>query len=159
MTVYLPTTSMACTTAEAAYGTWDFWVYWSGDNDVILLLVSSSIWRTDADGYAVRLAGDNSLKLDRYDAGAVTNLDTTAAATLPDDSWVHIRVTRDASDVWNVYYDIGAGWVLGLTATDDTYVESDYTTLYTTDGDARFDLGNARSDRAFTKWHGVVAPI
>lgn len=159
MTVYLPTTSMACTTAEAAYGTWDFWVYWPDGSEVTLALVASDTFFGDLDGYGIMLENDGALSLYRYDANAPTLLDDTAAATIPADSWVHIRVTRSATNVWNVYYDIGAGWVAGPAATDATYVESDYITLYTLTDDAMLDLGNGRSDRAFTKWHGVVTPI
>lgn|GEM_PF-5804923 len=159
MTVYLPTTSMACTPAEAAYGTWDFWVYWPNKEDVTLALVASDTYFGDLDGYGVMLENDGALSLYRYDGNVPTLLDGTAAATIPEDSWVHIRVTRSALGMWNVYYDIGAGWVAGPMATDATYVESDYITLQTFSSGAMLDLGNARSDRAFLKWHGVVTPI
>ena len=160
MAAYLPTTSMACTATEAAYGTWDWWVYWySGDYDVNIAVVCSGPTMSDEDGYIVRMSMNNSLQLYRIDGGVETQLDATAAGVIPADSWVHIRATRSAAGAWKVYYDIGAGWVLGLDVTDDTYTESNAIVLQSFDTDVLFDLGNFRGDRAFFKWHGVVNPV
>jgi hypothetical protein len=159
VTVYLPTTAMECNTTEAAYGTWDFWAYWPDSSRFIVALVASDTYFGDLDGYGLVFENDGSLALYRYDGNVPALIGSTAAATVPADSWVHIRVTRDAVGMWALFYDVGAGWVCPFSITDNAYTTSDYITLYTTDPDVMLDLGNGRSDRAFTKYHGVLNPI
>jgi hypothetical protein len=164
-TVHLPTTRMACSTAEAAYGTWDWWMYPVLDpvetNPVVgFWPVSSS--PDHLAGYEVRVAADGTLSLQEWAAGVATQLAATAAGIIPMSAWVRFRVTRTAAGAFKVFYDVGAGWVLALSVTDNTVTTSECIVWGGGGGgswNSMLGLGNHHGDRVVRKWHGVVDPI
>lgn len=164
-TLHLPRTRLPCTPAEAAYGTWDWWMYPVIDPDGADPRLGFWIVASSPDhlaGYEVRVDAGGTLTLQEWAAGVATQLATTAANVIPMDAWTHFRVTRDSgTDEIKVFYDTGAGWTLAFAVTDGTVTTSEYmvwgggTDTY----GSRLGLGNHCARRSVFKWAGVVNPL
>ena len=163
-TLHLPTTRLPCTVAQAAYGTWDFWMYPvidPGGIDPRLGFWPVSSSPDHLAGYEVRVDQAGTLTLQEWAAGVATQLATTAANVIPMDAWTHFRVTRSDTDEFKVFYDTGAGWTLAFAVTDGTVVTSECMVWGggTDTLGSRLGLGNHCSRRSVIKWQGVVNPL
>lgn len=156
--------SLGTTQALAAYGTWDFWLFYGSAHNVqtfVAHIVTTDGVNLFDDGYAVMFEGSGlsgQIGLYRMDQEAIGNVVVESGANaVPKGASVRVRVTRTVGNVWKLFYDAGAGWVYVGTGTDGSYATSDGLFLNYAGGDAIL-LGNHRSERAILKWRGVVDP-
>jgi len=113
--LYIPTTCFKIdNNAEAAYGSWEFWVKKTDAGEVTIGFISTD---TTANGYNIVAGTDETVKVAESGVG-----DMITGGSIAVDTWTKIKVTRRTSDEFELFVDdISIG-----TASDDTIIGSDY---------------------------------
>lgn len=148
--VYVPASYFhAATPTEAAFGTWDWWVYDSGLLSKVKFIATANAGASDAPpGYYLQHAVDNSVAVLEAGVGYVVS-----GGTATHNAWHHYRVTRSLSGLFTAYID---GVAFG-TGADTTTTAGYYITLYSGAG-FKIALGDTVGDHCIAKMLGVVAP-
>lgn len=120
---------------DLAYGTWEWWIYKDAAGAPIVMPVASVAalpTNSSQDGYSVAISAAGALSLNEVSSGVATPLMTTAAATISDDTWTKITLTRSAANSFTVYIDdvsataaTGSNPVTDATTTTSTYMVLD----------------------------------
>lgn len=100
--VYLSNQNCGMTTSEeAAYGTWEFWVYKNLDTDVMSIGFSTTY--VNDTGYTLQLNADNSVGINELTGGGITSLMNTAAGFMSSKTWYGFKITNDATGKKTLY--------------------------------------------------------
>ena len=136
------------TSTEAAYGSWEFWLY-KGDETSIpsVRFVSTS---AAGNGYSILILNTEAILLFEDGTGAI---DSTATGAMPIQTWVNFKVTRQSNGLMTVYQD----GVQILSGTDTTFTTSSFISISFSAGD-KISVSDLKGDHAFTKYLGAVAP-
>lgn len=148
---YLPCSHfVGVTPAQAAYGTWEWWQYKTAGATwpIISFISSDAVQPADSaqNGYIIQIQSTEEILLRKNTGGApYTTLFSTAAATMPNDTWVKFTITRSAANLFSVYMnDVLLTAATGSNpVTDSTHTTSNYMVLDLDAGDKvaleRFD--------------------
>ena len=105
--LYVPTPVFQQTPTEAAFGTWEFWIYKGADaNTLSAGVVCNSVGGPGAgtmSGYWFYLLNSESVGFSRITGGAATILLLSSVALLANTTWHKIRITRTTSGIFTVW--------------------------------------------------------
>jgi len=145
--VYIPVSEFMCTETEAAFGTWDFWIY-KETTDNYTFHFGSAIEPITVGNYRVQVYNDEHVALIECN---IAVMDTTAINTVTVDTWQNIKITRDHNGEFKVYLD----GTLILNDTDITNTTAAYIGVGMYSG-SKICLGAVDGSQAITKYLGVV---
>lgn len=144
------------TAAEAAYGTWTFWINKAASSATRFLVIADEPERfSDAnqDGYLINIPATEEISISRVTSGATATLMQTAAATATAATWEKYTITRTAAGIFSVYLnDVLVTAVIGTNpVTDNTHTTSQYVVIDPDQGDD-FGLSVFDTDVILTNW-------
>lgn len=155
---YAKVQELNMTTTEAAYGTWEYWLRNPVKTRVhSTQIVASEIGgptATNQNGYDIRVAANNSIKLVRSDNGVATVIMSTVADYVSEDTWYGIKVTRSSAGEFIVYIrggSFGNDYVQIVAdsgtnpITDTTHTTSNYLSFDTDNDDET--IWSSRNDK------------
>lgn len=121
--LYIPSQKMASNSTEAAYGEWEFWLYYNGsaDSQGFYFINSNKLaYPNTLNSYTLYLSTT-------YTDARILRVNGASSSTLISGGtiitgWNKIRITRDSSGVWKLWLN---DTYIG-TVTDNTYTTSTY---------------------------------
>ena len=156
--LYTPTDAFN-TSAEAAYGSWEFWVYKGGDANVWgMLPIADTIGSYGAvgqDGYMFQIHSNESIIFYETVNGSESVKVNTAADVISINAWYKINITRSNQGSFTIYLDDTPITAVGGTPgtnpfTDTTATVSNYICLDFDAGD-KIAFSDLIGNRSFTK--------
>lgn len=154
--LYIPTTYFGQNTTEAAFGTWEFWMYKLDANTLEMIIgdvIGSSV-AVGQDGYVIRFTNAERIWIFKITNGAwVSDMFYTNINHFLNQTWYKIRVSRSSVGVFTGYEndtligDIAVG--SNPSVADVTHTVSPYVIL---DMDAGDKIGwSDQGNQAFKK--------
>jgi hypothetical protein len=147
---------------QAAYGSWEWWVYNAGSSLTKFAIIGSSpsdISLSPFNGYEYRFNLDSSVLLRRLDSGSGANLFKSAAGSIATAAWAKLKITRSSDGEFSGYVN---GTLLDVSGgsgtnpiTDTTHTTSKYIVLDLDAGD-KVAYAAPNGDCSIVKYQGVV---
>jgi len=163
--LYLPTTYLKPDhNTEAAYGSWEFWIYKGADgNTSDVIFIADTVKEIDdatQNGYFLRLSNSEYVGIGETTAGAVGIRARTAASYINISQWYKIKITRGGDGSFSTYVDDvlftpDAGNPGTNPFTDTSHTTANYVCLVFDAGD-KISYSDPRGDHCISKYLGVV---
>ncbi|QDP57910.1 MAG: putative concanavalin A-like lectin/glucanases superfamily protein [Prokaryotic dsDNA virus sp.] len=156
--------------AEAAFGTWEFWLYKGADgNTCSLQIMADEIGLPDAagqDGYEIRLNSLEQFVFRKSTNGTPSILMSTANSYISNETWYGFKIVRRFDGQFTVYIKGGAfggSWTIVDTSggsgsnpvTDTTTTSSSYV-VFDFDAGDKLAIADGDGGHAFIKYLGVI---
>lgn len=160
-TLYIPIDKINETATEAAYGTWEFWVYKSGDtNTAYVSFAQDRVADTlNGIGYQFIFNSTESAVLRKTAAGSSSTIMSSASSYISLNTWYKVKITRTTAGVWTCWINdvllSTTGGSGSNPATENTYTTALYFVLDLDAGD-KIAFSDVGGNRSIVKNLGVV---
>lgn len=161
--LYLPIDAFM-TESDAAYGTWQFYMYKGADTNVATIsIIDNDLTVNNAGGYGFRFMNDERIQMIEWGVAEKFN---TAASYISINTWYGIKITRSSTGIFNAYIkgdSFGNDWVLidpsggdGTNPfTDNTRIVSNFIVVDFDAGD-KLAIADPKGDHSFIKTLGII---
>ncbi len=158
--MYLPVGAADIDNTEAAYGTWEYWLYKGGDGNALHVSIKDEVNLPrggSANGYIFRMGASERFRLRRETAGVVADLATTDAGFFNVDQWYKFKITRNNVGEFSIYIDDVLVPVTGGTnpVTNNTHTSLPYIVVDMDDLDM-ISFADIGGNHSLTKHLGIV---
>jgi hypothetical protein len=152
----IPTSEFGQTSAEAAYGKWEFWINHADASETIIGFINSvagAYSNANQDGYSLWLDSSERLIMKEVASGSETAKGTTATGYFAAATWHKITITRSGAGAFTLYLN---DTIVTVSTGDNPFTDTTFTTSnyinFDIDAGDKIAYADVTGNHAFVKY-------